>query len=151
LEGVPPFEIVYEFEGKRQKVTTGSPFSRVASSPGNLTLISLKDSASGCTADLSHLDSIIVHNMPSVRNIGLGNRDIHEGDETELRFEFSGAPPFTFTYTRSERVGTPPRLKPVEAHSVSNVDDHEYTILTSLEGEYQVIALEDKYCTVSFR
>jgi nucleoporin POM152 len=89
--------------------------------------------------------------MPSVRNIGLGNRDIHEGDETELRFEFSGVPPFTFTYTRSERVGTPPRLKPVEAHSVSNVDDLEYTILTSLEGEYQVIALEDKYCTVSFR
>lgn len=151
LDGVPPFEIVYEFNGKRQKATTTSPFSRLASAPGNLTLVSLKDSASGCTADLSHLDAFVVHDIPSVRNIDLRSRDIHEGDEAELRFEFSGTPPFTFTYTRSERVGTPPRLRPVEAHTVNNVDDREYTILTSLEGEYEVIGLEDRYCSISYR
>lgn len=148
LDGAPPFEIVYEFNGKRQKVTTSSPFVRTATSPGNLTFISITDRASNCVSSLSSMDSVIVHELPSVRSLG-DRYDIHEGDQTELQFKFTGAPPFAFTYTRSELNGG--RSEAVESHYVTDVYDWEYSVLASAQGEYNVVALQDAYCVVQMR
>ncbi|CAN6663552.1 nucleoporin Pom152p [Trichomonascus vanleenenianus] len=150
LTGLPPFEITYEFNGKKQKASTSSPFSRLASQPGNLTLISLSDSASSCAKDLKR-KQLRIHPVPSVQvSEGISVvQDIHEGDQAELIFTFTGTPPFSFTYTRSEMVGRPPRPKVIETHSVTDVYDYEYSIFTSMQGIYEAIALQDAYCSVS--
>ena len=152
LDGVPPFEIVYEFNGKRQKANSGSTFSRLASIAGNLTLISLSDSASNCQTDLHQMPGTIIHPIPSVSiREESARQHIHEGDQAELVFHFTGTPPFSFTYTRSEYLGKPPKLKPVESHSVANVEGHEYSIFTSTQGTYEVVSMEDAHCSVSNR
>lgn len=149
LNGLGPFEITYEFNGKRQTVESTSPFSRLASSPGNLTLVSLSDTSS-CVVNLPH-DSRIIHPIPSVK-ISEGTtiiQDIHEGDQAEIVFRFSGTPPFSFTYTRSELVGHPAKLKVVETNTVTDVYRHEYSIFTSMQGTYEAISVEDAFCSVS--
>lgn len=152
LTGIPPFEVVYEFNGKKQKATTSSPFSRLASTPGNLTMLSLSDSASSCKLNLER-DVKHIHPIPSVKitDGATAIKDIHEGDQAELIFSFTGTPPFSFVYTRSEMVGRPPRPKVIETHSVAAVEDYEYSIFTSVQGIYEAISVKDAYCSVRSR
>lgn len=76
-------------------------------------------------------------------------QDIHEGDQAEIVFTFTGTPPFTFTYTRSEMVGHPPKLKVVETNTVTQVYGHEYSVFTSMQGTYEATSIEDAFCAVS--
>ncbi|KAA8912263.1 hypothetical protein TRICI_003543 [Trichomonascus ciferrii] len=152
LTGVPPFEVIYEFNGKKQKATTSSPFSRVASAPGNLAMLSLSDSASSCKLNLER-NVKHIHPIPSVKitDGATAVKDIHEGDQAELIFSFTGTPPFSFVYTRSEMIGKPPRPKVIETHSVTDVPDYEYSIFTSVQGIYEAISVRDAYCSVASR
>ncbi|KAK9465027.1 hypothetical protein V1512DRAFT_277777 [Lipomyces arxii] len=148
LTGMPPFEIEYEFNGRRQRATTNSPFSRLASTPGNFTITSVKDSASNCKVFVHGDLTKIVHDVPTVR-VSEGTsiiQDIHEGDRAEIVFHLSGTPPFTFTYTRSERVGRSSRERVLETHTISDVHENSYSIFTSMEGAYEAISVEDRYC-----
>jgi len=97
LAGVPPFHLEYEFEGKTEKVVTPSTFQRVAERPGNFTITGITDSASQCKVNLAI--SKMIHPIPSVRVSDGGQiiEGIHEGDQAEINFQFSGTPPFTFT------------------------------------------------------
>ena len=111
LSGQPPFEIFYKFQGHDRKATVSSTtnpiFRRIAEQPGDFTISALSDNASGkCRAE-QYLTKRI-HPMPTVK-ISKGRTsiiDIHEGGEAELLFEFTGTPPFEFTYTRSENIDT---------------------------------------------
>ncbi|KAK9470859.1 uncharacterized protein V1510DRAFT_244950 [Dipodascopsis tothii] len=148
LTGVPPFEIEYEFNGRRQRASTGSPFSRLASSPGNFTVVSVADSASSCKVSVQDDLTKIIHDVPTIR-VSEGTpvvQDIHEGDRAEIVFKFTGTPPFSFTYTRSERVGRSRKQRVLETHSVSDVHDYTYSIYTSMEGSYEAMSIEDRYC-----
>lgn len=147
LNGVAPFEISYDFGGVKQKAATRSPFSRLAASPGNLTLLTLSDSSSSCQVKLPAADIKHIHEIPSVE-VSEGTtiiQDIHEGDQAEIIFHLKGTPPFTFVYTRSECVGR--RCKIVETTTVPNVQGYEYSIYTSMQGTYEAIAIEDKFCS----
>lgn len=152
LNGVPPFEITYDFNGKKQKATTSSPFSRLAAVPGNLTLLTLSDSSSSCQVKLSPNDIKYIHEVPSVV-VSEGTtiiQDIHEGDQAEIIFHLKGTPPFSFEYTRSECVGRhPQRCKVVETNTVTDVQGYEYSIYTSMQGTYEAIAIKDRYCSVT--
>lgn len=61
-------------------------------------------------------------------------------------FTFYGTPPFTFTYTRSEiaKKGAKPRILEMHSHTT---EDHTYSLFASQEGTYEVISIEDKYCS----
>ncbi|KAK7207465.1 hypothetical protein BZA70DRAFT_233542 [Myxozyma melibiosi] len=147
LTGVPPFEVEYEFNGKRQRATTHSPFSRLASSAGNFTITSVKDSASTCKVNLSEKLTKVIHEVPTVK-VSEGTSivsDIHEGDRAEIVFTLEGAAPFAFTYTRSERAGHN-KYRVVETHTVTDVYEDSYSIFTSMEGVYEAISIEDRYC-----
>ncbi|KAK9457687.1 hypothetical protein V1511DRAFT_181201 [Dipodascopsis uninucleata] len=164
LTGVPPFQVEYEFNGKGQKATTNSPFSRLASSAGNFTITALSDSA------ISHRTFVqnegtrskkdypnvkihedltkVIHDVPTVK-VSEGTsiiQDIHEGDRAEIIFHFVGTPPFSFTYIRSERTGRSGKERVLETHTVSDIYDYSYSIYTSTEGIYEAISIEDKYC-----
>lgn len=148
LAGIAPFEVVYNFNDKKQRASADSIFSRVASLPGTLQLVSLND-MSACGVNLEEEAPITIHPLPSVSIISSERsvQHINEGDQAELIFTFSGTPPFSFTYARSELVGKPAREKVVETHSVSKIDGHQYSIYTSMQGTYEVISVEDAYCS----
>lgn len=61
-------------------------------------------------------------------------------------FTFFGTPPFTFTYTRSEigKKGSKPRILEMHSHTT---DEQTYSLFASQEGTYEVISIEDKFCS----
>ncbi|KAE8414691.1 nuclear envelope pore membrane protein [Aspergillus pseudocaelatus] len=150
LSGHAPFEVFYTFDGVARKATSRTTnFRRIAERPGVFTITALSDGASGkCKAHKNVTKTI--HEMPSVR-ISRGQTsvvDIHEGGEAELQFEFWGTPPFEFTYIRSSiaRRGKKAEILDIK-HDISY--EHIKTIKTSDEGTYEVVAIKDKFCSVS--
>ncbi|PWW80579.1 hypothetical protein C7212DRAFT_290383 [Tuber magnatum] len=147
LSGVPPFAVEYEWNGVLMKAhNQPSEFARVAEKPGNFTITGLQDSASDCKVNVGLTQ--IVREVPSVR-ISDGYtvvRGIPEGDQAEIHFDFYGTPPFTFTYTRSEiaKKGSKPRI--LEMHS-QTTDGYKYSMFASQEGTYEVVSIEDNYCS----
>lgn len=98
LAGVPPFAVEYEWNGVLMKAQNQpSQFIRVAEKPGNFTITGLQDSASDCKVSVGQTS--VVHEVPSVKISGGSTvvKGIPEGDQAEIRFNFFGAPPFTFT------------------------------------------------------
>ncbi|KAH8159136.1 hypothetical protein CIB48_g9111, partial [Xylaria polymorpha] len=149
LSGTPPFEINYKFGGKNMRAKSQTiNFRRVAESPGEFTITSIRDRASECraTVDLTRT----IHPMPAVR-VSKGRVvqvDIHEGSEVEILFDFEGTPPFEFTYTRSTNAKKGQKSQIIETrHEVS--EGYSKVVMASLEGTYQVVAIRDKYCAYS--
>jgi len=109
---------------------------------------SIAHQAKMCKAAVADL-RFRVHALPSAQ-VGHGKRifqDIHEGDQAEIVFTLIGEPPFTFTYQRSEvspKKGTVGRV--LETHTVSRVQNKEYSIFSALEGTWTVTSISDKYC-----
>lgn len=160
LNGVAPFSIRYEFNQKQLKLREHtSQFVRIASEPGIISIISIKDSISQCVVNFTHPAmknefeklSLLVHPLPSV-TVSRGKNvieDIHEGDQAEIIFTFEGNPPFSLTYVRTEEAeGKEGRGIPqvVETHKVTDIYAYEYRVVTSLQGTYQAIEVSDAFC-----
>ncbi|SJM82122.1 probable Nucleoporin POM152 [Zygosaccharomyces bailii] len=160
LNGVAPFSIRYEFNEKQLKLKEHtSQFVRIASEPGTISIVSLKDSISQCVVNFTHPAmkkefeklSLLVHPLPSV-TVSRGKNlieDIHEGDQAEIIFTFEGNPPFSLTYVRTEEAeGSEGRGIPqvVETHKVTDIYAYEYRVVTSLQGTYQAIEVSDAFC-----
>ncbi|KAI1438141.1 hypothetical protein GGR50DRAFT_691610 [Xylaria sp. CBS 124048] len=149
LTGTPPFEISYTFGGKNMRAKSQTTnFRRVAESPGEFTITSIRDKASECSAHVNLTRTI--HPMPAVR-MSKGRVvqvDIHEGSEVEILFDFEGTPPFEFTYTRSTNAKKGQKSQVIETrHEVS--EGYSKVVMASLEGTYQVVSIKDKYCSYS--
>ncbi|CAI5756792.1 unnamed protein product [Candida verbasci] len=157
VSGVSPITIYYEYNNKLRKAETKGLFTRLASRPGILNIQGLSDSGeNSClvnyTNDImkSKELSLTVHDIPSVE-VNKGDyiiEDLHEGDQTELIFSFIGIPPFKLTYIRTIdiRQGNKKIRKLLEKHTIEDIYDLEYVVLASLEGIYEAIEIQDKYC-----
>lgn len=149
LSGTPPFDVWYTFDGSSRKAKSPTTsFRRLAEHPGDFVITSISDKASECHA--SYNISKIIHPMPSVR-VSKGKTvrsDIHEGGEVEILFEFTGTPPFEFTYTRSTNARKGQRSHVIETrHDVS--DQYSKVVRASQEGTYEVVAIKDAHCSFS--
>lgn len=165
ITGVAPFTVFYSFNGKAQKAELSNKFYRLASKPGELTIGALLDSLSNqCivnfTQNAAKFNSLKlqVHDLPSVE-VSQGENiitNIHEGDQTEITFSFTGVPPFYLKYVRTSQEVDPrykyrknadKHLRTVtEVKEVHDITDHEYTVVASLEGTYEAIEIRDRYC-----
>jgi nucleoporin POM152 len=87
LQGTSPWQIEYEFNGKRMLAKTANPtFSRIAEKMGNLSIVSVADRASTCKAFIpqGQLEKFI-HDVPSVKIVGTNKVDnIREGTPPAL-------------------------------------------------------------------
>ncbi|CDK26506.1 unnamed protein product [Kuraishia capsulata CBS 1993] len=164
LSGIPPFTVYYQFNEVRQKVELESNFfKRRAAQPGDLTILAVGDSSANCLVNftLPESDPLVLTSRPDLRariydipsvEISHGDyieEDIHEGEVVEIVFTFTGHPPFTLTYTRTEPISKHhggDSTKVVETEVVENIYDYEYRIWTRLEGTYEAIELQDSYC-----
>jgi nucleoporin POM152 len=155
LSGVTPFTVFYAFEDTKMKATSSdSTFRRLAERPGELVIQGVSDSSSRCKFT-THLTKII-HPLPTGK-ISQGRTsyvDIHEGGEIDIIFEFTGTPPFEFTYTRSENVpktGGTKRQKEGQILETKSdkTDEHTFKLKASEEGTYELISVRDRWCGVS--
>lgn len=148
LSGLPPFEIIYDFEGVQRKAkSTSTTFKRFAETPGLFTITAVADKASECKAQ-THLQKVI-HALPMAK-ISQGRQvevDIHEGAEADLLFEFWGEPPFEFTYTRSSLKTHKGQRSHVLETRYETSTEFTKLIRSSQEGVYEVIAIKDRYCS----
>jgi len=147
LEGTPPWQIDYSFNDEPHTATAKVPyFNRVADSAGTFAIHSLAHQSNKCRADVLDIKHTI-RNIPSAR-VSEGTRRIREGEQAEIIFTLTGEPPFTFTYQRTEidtsRRGAPPRV--LESHTISGVQNREYSVLSSQEGTWTVTFIADQYC-----
>lgn len=165
MSGISPFTVYYNFNGQYRKAEVGHEFLRLAAKPGQLAIVALQDSsASLCLVNFTRNEAeykslaLDVYDLPSVE-ISQGDsiiKNLHEGDQTEITFRFTGVAPFEVTYVRTlgdegdrrKRKGAKSRGKRqvVETVSVDNIWDHEYVAVVSLEGTYEAIRVADAYC-----
>lgn len=151
LNGVPPFNIHYEFNSALQEVEVkGNYFKRRAPGPGELTIKSLSDSsARECKVDYTEFNrkdlKAVIYDLPSVEIVQGDSieEDIHEGEQVEITFLLTGTPPFKLTYIRKELDDA---SKIVETEIVEDIMTNEYHIMANLEGTYEAIEIQDRYC-----
>lgn len=151
LNGVSPFKINYEFNSVSQEVEVqGNYFKRLAPGPGQLDIKSLADSsAKGCEVDFTEMNrndlKAVIYDLPSVEIVQGDSieEDIQEGEQIEIIFLLTGTPPFKLTYIRKELDDS---SKIVETEIVEDIRENEYRIMANLEGTYEAIEIQDRYC-----
>ncbi|CUM63422.1 uncharacterized protein PRCAT00000997001 [Priceomyces carsonii] len=166
VTGISPFTIYYEFEGKVQKARLEHRFQRLASKPGELSIVGVLDSSdSNCLVNVSRASTAFedlklhIYDLPSVElNEGdIISRDLHQGDQTEIHFSFSGTPPFRLTYTRTSELRSKPKNSKsgrkddytVETKTIEGIWEYKYTITASLEGTYEAVEVLDAFCVAT--
>lgn len=149
LEGIPPWTVGYKVNGKSSVKEVKSPrFSYLHQQPGEFIVTSIAHQHKMCKAAVTDL-RYVVHSLPSAQ-VGDGSdrtEDLHEGEQAMVAFKFTGEPPFTFTYQRTElptKRGA--QGKVLETHTVSGIQTNEYTIQSPLEGTWAVTFVQDRYC-----
>lgn len=89
-----------------------------------------------------------------------GTQELTAGDEpAAFGVRFTGTPPYSFTYTRSEAtVGSKSRVVETQVsdawnsrddpdvQTITDIMEEEYRITSSLPGDYEVTSVSDKYC-----
>ncbi|KAK5092233.1 hypothetical protein LTR70_001959 [Exophiala xenobiotica] len=153
LSGQAPFDIFYRFHGKDRKARVNShEFKRIAEQASEFVVTGVQDSvAVGGGGKCKAKQDIrkMVHPFPTVR-LSHGKTlttDIHEGGEVELVFEFTGTPPFEFTYTRSENAKNT-KGRPAKVLETKSDSSGEFVkvLRASDEGTYEVVSIKDRYC-----
>lgn len=154
LSGQAPFDIFYNFQKKDRKAHEKShEFRRISDQAGDFIVTGIQDSlsvGSGGKCKAKQEIRKTIHPYPTVK-ISHGKTlttDIHEGNEVEIVFEFTGTPPFEFTYTRSENAkslkGRAPKVLETK-HDSSR--DFIKIVRASDEGTYEVVSIKDMYCS----
>jgi len=151
VKGMAPFVVSTDFRGKKHTVPipAGHHFRRLADAPGvfRVTGVGSGTGERQCRSTEVEIERV-VHALPAAR-VGEGDsviHDIHEGDQTEIRFSFEGEPPFTFTYNRRRPVDRFKDRTVLESHTVAGIQDNTYSIFTSQEGTWDVSYVADKWC-----
>jgi nucleoporin POM152 len=144
LSGAPPFEIFYTFRGKQRSATSHSQtFRRIIDEPGSFTVDAISDAASDCKSKVANIHKTF-HAKPrgSVSKGKDTRRDIHEGGEDEILFDFVGTPPFEFSYVRKSEGN---RAQVLETRT-ERTEERSVSRKVSAEGEYELVSLKDAYC-----
>lgn len=166
LVGAAPFNLHYTFNNNTYNSQTEAEFRRLAAKPGIIQVTGIEDSSAGrCLIDIEPNSQkandleLTIHDLPSVE-INQGDsiiQDIHEGDLTEMKFTFTGTPPFTVTYVRTlDPSSTAKRSKNskyqksrekiTETTTVKDIWEYNYSVNVGLEGTYEAIEIRDAYC-----
>ena len=96
-----------------------------------------------CCRELS-IPSHKVHSIPTVRvNAGKHGTDvIREGHHARAHLEFTGVPPFAFTYIRRGDRG-----RVLDSQSVKDIQGFNHDVVLEEAGTFQVTSIEDQYCS----
>ncbi|CAJ0901791.1 5508_t:CDS:10 [Entrophospora sp. SA101] len=151
LRGIPPWNITYIYDNQtRHAISKTSRFIFGADKPGNMTISEVCHQNNECCSYPTDLIEMI-NDLPTAI-VSEGKEvieDIREGDKSEIIVDLIGTPPFRFTYTRRELLivgGKRKQGRVLEVKTVTNINEHKYSIYASQEGIFQVIHIGDRYC-----
>ncbi|EJU02661.1 hypothetical protein DACRYDRAFT_115687 [Dacryopinax primogenitus] len=148
LEGTSPWIVTYDFNGRESRPTSKTAkFSRLAEKPGIFTVTSISHQNNLCVTNVDNVKAII-YDLPSAA-VAPGRsavESIREGDQAQIEFSFTGEPPFTFTYQRSEISKKGKNAKVLETHTITGHKEKTYRFSSALEGTWTVTFIADKYC-----
>merc|ERR1711981_58031 len=101
------------------------------------------DAASECRSKVSGVEKVF-HPKPrgAVSKGKDTRRDIHEGGEDELVFDFVGTPPFEFSYVRRAEG----KRGQVLETKTERTEESSVRRKVSAEGEYELVSLRDAFC-----
>eukprot|EP00842_Homolaphlyctis_polyrhiza_P005333 jgi/Hompol1/5800/HPOL_004713-RA len=154
LQGSPPFTITYTWNDVVQPpVVVADPMMTLwAGAPGEIVITRVCNAMNCCDEEVAK--DITMHTsvkaLPRAIVDGGQDRvdDIREGDDSEIRVEFVGEPPFSFTYSHS-KVSAPsrdPKQDDFVTASVSDIMERSWRHITTQEGVFRVTAVHDRYC-----
>jgi nucleoporin POM152 len=146
LTGVPPFTVLYTFEGeKRKAIEKTTTFTRFNAMAGQFTITGISDSSSKCQFSTSLKKTI--HPNPGVK-VDEGREvyaDIHEGGESEVVFHMTGTPPFEITYTRSELSKRGQVGRVLETKTI-RTNEMVHRKMENQGGSIEPLSIRDKWC-----
>ncbi|XBW34647.1 hypothetical protein QEN19_000214 [Hanseniaspora menglaensis] len=153
INGNPPFDLQYKFNDVvSNTVVKNSEIQLLASKPGSMVINHLKNKQSNCLVNYLKTGmeqqheklNVVIHQIPSVyvSQGEISEDDIHEGDVSQVIFEFEGKPPFDLVYVKfSEVTG-----EKLETFTVTDIMEHRYIFETSSPGIYEAIEIRDNFC-----
>ncbi|KAI8815671.1 uncharacterized protein EV422DRAFT_572577 [Fimicolochytrium jonesii] len=147
LEGTGPFTLSYTWNRKPQKevVVTDPVVLLYAGEAGTVNVTRVCNSVGCCYRPPGGLVNEVRAFPRAIVDGGEDLvEDIREGDESIMRVEFVGIPPFTFKYQRTP-LSRGERTQ-AETFTVENILENTYTVGTDKEGKYRVTSIKDRYC-----
>ena len=138
--GTAPWTFTYTIDGLNPVEVTNiaeSPFILTVSEPGTYEVTALNDANSAGTC-FTGKTKIEVNSDPPTSNISSGDLAICSGESSDIVIDFTGLPPWTFTYTKDG-------LNPETITTTNN----PYLLNVSEDGVYEVVALEGGGCSGS--
>jgi hypothetical protein len=138
LTGTPPWSITYTVNGMNQQTVSNimaSPYLLNVYQPGGYQIIQTTDAH--CSNPASSQVAVVTVNPLPTYNFSSGNASICSGQSTNLVIDFTGTPPWSFTYTLN---GTNPV-------TFNGVMVSPMVMQISQAGTYEIIALSDAFCT----
>ena len=184
-QGSPPFSVTYSFASRLDDGSHSPPerhtvalpsftFSRLATNAGIFVIESVSHGTTRSNCSSNRIDlRKVVHGIPTVKMSTSTSgesyvEDIREGEQAEIRWDFVGEPPFTFTYVRSKPIDRHVDRTVLETHTVSYVavislsrircslltrrcdraiEGHSHSIWTAQEGTWRVSYIKDAFCS----
>ncbi|ORX43789.1 hypothetical protein BCR36DRAFT_360594 [Piromyces finnis] len=161
LSGIGPFKVYYSLnDGEEVPVTASDNQLKLRTGEPGIVTITRACNVMGCCSKpigLSH----VIHSWPTAK-INDGKDIIEElredeGDMGKIRVDFTGVPPFDFTYShkilnvgihKSSDINSisPQDIKSEKQVSIVGINDYKYVFESSEEGLYMVSSISDKYC-----
>nr|CAG8567147.1 2231_t:CDS:10 [Entrophospora candida] len=142
LRGIPPWNITYIYDNQTRHAISKTSRFIFADKPGNMTISEVCHQNNECCSYPMDLIEMINDLLTAIVSEGKEViEDIREGNKSEIIVDLIGTPPFQFTYTRRELLIVGGKCKQgcvLEVKTVTNINEHKYSIYTSQEG--------DRYC-----
>ncbi|WP_242157555.1 PKD domain-containing protein [Aestuariivivens sediminis] len=136
--GTPPYQFTYTIDNGQP--IEGNSANRlhtlIPEISGLYEIIAMRDD--GCSGSISNGSvDVVVNALPSASLDLTGNQIlINPGVSGDVDIYFTGSAPYTFTYIRDE----------VNPTSITT-SDNPYKLTLSEKGTYEIISINDQYCT----
>ena len=139
MTGNAPWTFTYTINDLAPKTikTTNNPYLLSANEEGLYQLTSI--SGNGCIGtEFTGSTEISILPLPtSVFELGNNAVDVCEGNVVELIVNLTGSPPWSFSFMVDE----------TDTTEITNIIYNQYTLSSSLIGSYEIIQVNDVYCT----
>lgn len=135
--GTPPWAFTYTVNGANQQTVgniTNSPYLLNVYHPGIYQIIQLTDAQ--CINSVPQESATITVNPLPTYNFSSGNVSVCSGQPASLIIDFTGTPPWSFTYT----------INGINPVTMNGIMANPFVMPVSLGGTYEIIALSDARC-----
>ena len=132
FSGEGPYNLTYDLNGVQSTLsTTDTSEVLTINGPVNFTPVSFSNEY--CQGETPEAVEILLAEKPNATIMGGG--DICNDESTEISFSFTGAAPFTLTYSLNGE------------QQLVESENYDYEFTTSEPGVYKLVSVQDQFCS----